>query len=74
MADSAIDNELNKYFSLLSPDQKESLLGMLKTFFPSANQRISIEQYNDEIDEAVNRVEKGYYTSHEDLTKESEKW
>jgi hypothetical protein len=34
MADSAIDNELNKYFSLLSPAQKESLLGMLKTFFP----------------------------------------
>ena len=38
------------------------------------SQRVSIEQYNRELEEANNRIEAGEYTSHEDVKKESEKW
>lgn len=37
-------------------------------------QRVSIEQYNRELEEANSRIESGQYTSHEDVTKESATW
>ncbi|MEM7106942.1 MAG: hypothetical protein AAF519_01860 [Bacteroidota bacterium] len=37
-------------------------------------QRISVKQYNQEIEEANSRIESGEYTSHEDVKKESETW
>ena len=37
-------------------------------------QRVSIEQYNREIEEANNRIESGEYTAHKDVKKESETW
>jgi predicted transcriptional regulator len=36
--------------------------------------RVSIKQYNKEIDEAMARIDKGEYTTHEELIKESESW
>lgn len=38
------------------------------------SQRVSIEQYNRELEEANSRIESGQYTSHEDVKKESETW
>lgn len=36
--------------------------------------RISIEQYNQELDEANARMDAGEYVSHEDVKKESATW
>jgi len=36
--------------------------------------RISIEQYNKELDEAERRIDKGEYITHDDVVKESKKW
>lgn len=36
--------------------------------------RISIEQYNMELDEAERRIDKGEYITHDDVVKESKKW
>ena len=38
------------------------------------HQRISIEQYNRELEEANARIEAGDYVSHEDVVKESASW
>jgi len=35
---------------------------------------INIEQYNKDIDEAMARIDKGEFTTHEDLLKEMETW
>lgn len=36
--------------------------------------RISIEQYNKELEEAEKRIEKGEYITHDDLEKEAKQW
>jgi len=38
------------------------------------SERIGIEQYNKELDEAEAEMDRGEYISHEDLKKEMEKW
>ena len=38
------------------------------------NQRVSIDQYNQEIEEANSRIESGEFTSQDDVKKESESW
>lgn len=38
------------------------------------NERVSIEQYNHELDEANSRIESGDYTSHSDVKKEADTW
>jgi predicted transcriptional regulator len=37
-------------------------------------ERISSNQYNKEIDEAVSRIENGNFVSHKDALKEISKW
>lgn len=38
------------------------------------SQRVSVEQYNRELEEANSRIESGEYSSHEDVKKESASW
>lgn len=38
------------------------------------NQRISIEQYNRELDEAEAEMDRGEYISHEDFKKQMKEW
>lgn len=61
----SINNEqvLDKLEVLLEQEQKRSL-----------TQRVSIEEYNKEVEAANNRIESGEYLSHEDVRKESETW
>ena len=65
----ALERELVQYVLQLDETQKKSLLEMLKTFVKGQEKkstRISIEQYNKEIDEAIARVEAGeFYTQEE---------
>ncbi len=73
MAVPLVDNELSKYWPLLTPVQKESLLSVIKSFV-APGERISFEQYNKEIDEAVARVEAGEFYTHEEVEKMSKEW
>jgi len=73
MAAPSLDTEFNKYRSLLTPVQKESLLGVIKSFV-IPREKISVEQYNKEIDEAIARVEAGEFYSQEEVEKMAKEW
>jgi hypothetical protein len=73
----AIDQEMSNYFKQLNDAEKQSVVQMLKTFLKGRKdqpERISVEQYNKEIDEAMERVTKGEFTTVEDLAKEMQSW
>lgn len=74
MAAPSLDNEMMQYWSQLSIVQKESLLGVIKSFIEQPGERISLEQYNKEIDEAVARVEKGEFYTQEEVEKMAKDW
>lgn len=71
-----IDNELQRYLTLLNLSQKKSILAVMKTFLPSIEkeERISREQYNIEIAEAEQRMNGGDFLTQEDVEKEVAKW
>lgn len=77
MVITSIDKELIQYFTLLDESQKQSLLQVIKTFLKSPGEQgenITMEQYNIEVDEAMERVNKGEFTTFEDLEKEIKSW
>ncbi len=77
MAISTTDKELIRYFALLDEPQKKSLLEMMKTFLlpgKETGQQITIEQYNKELDDAMERINNGAYTTLEELEKEMHSW
>lgn len=70
---SVLDKELIQYFMRLNEPQKKSLLEMMKSFLkPGAGpmQPVSLDQYNQELDEAMERINKGEFTTFEELQKE----
>ena len=71
-----LDTELHKYWELLDKGQKTSVISMIKSLLQPAKKesRVSIEQYNKELDEAMARIDAGKFTTQEDLELESEKW
>jgi hypothetical protein len=73
MSDKTINEEINTYFSLLTPLQKESVLGLIKSFLKT-DKRVSVKEYNAELAEAEEHIAQGKFTLQEDLEKESEKW
>jgi vacuolar-type H+-ATPase subunit D/Vma8 len=72
MTSAAIRKQLDGYLPLLSNKQQILLLEMVKSFLnvDSDANRITREQYNKEIAEAVTRIEEGNFVSHEDALKE----
>jgi hypothetical protein len=73
----ALDRELLQYILQLDEAEKKSVLQMLKTFLKSREKnlpRISVEQYNKEIDEAIAKVEAGEYYSHEEVERMAKEW
>ena len=73
----ALDQELVYYMFQLDEAEKKSVLQMLKTFVKGREKntdRITIEQYNKEIDEAIARVEAGEFFTHEEVEKMSKDW
>jgi hypothetical protein len=73
----ALDQELFKYILRLDEAEKKSVLQMLQTFVGSRDDkpaRISIEQYNKEIDEAVARIEAGEFYTHEEVKRMAKDW
>lgn len=77
MTISSIDKELIKYFIQLTEPQKQSLLQMIKTFIKAGNntsEDFSIEQYNKELDDAMDRISVGNFTTLEELENEMQSW
>ena len=76
MTTSAIKKQFDGYLPLLSNKQQALLLEMVKSFLniDKETKRISKKQYNKEINEAVSRIEKGKFVSHQDAIKELSKW
>ena len=73
---SSLAKEFMAYSLRLAPVEKESLLHVAKNYvqLKEGSERISIEQYNKEIDEALEQAAAGNYVTQEDLEKESDKW
>jgi len=74
---STLEKELLQYILQLDEAEKKSVLQMLKTFLKGREKkvtRVSIEQYNKEIDEAIARVEAGEYYTHEEVEQMSKDW
>lgn len=70
---SVLDKELLQYFMRLDQPQKRSLLEMIKSFLKTGGESLqpaSVEQYNRELDEAMERINKGDFTTLEELEKE----
>ena len=58
----ALEEEMQNYFLQLTEAEKKSVIQMLKTFLQSrknTNQRITIDIYNEEIIEAMKRIDVG---------------
>ena len=73
----ALEKEWFSYFAQLNEAEKKSVLLMLKTFLHRRNGdagRISIEQYNKEIDEALEEVERGEFYTQAEVEKMSKDW
>ena len=73
MATPSIDSEFSRYWSLLTPVQKESLLSVIRSFV-IPRERITLEDYNKEIDEAIARVEAGEFYTQEEVEKMAKDW
>jgi len=76
MTTKTIDAQLLKYWPMLEKEEKQSILGVIKTFLKQkeAPRRLTIEEYNRELDEAEKRLNSGGGLSIEDAIKEAEAW
>ena len=76
MATQDIQQEMMQYFMQLNEAERRSVLLMIKTFLGGKlpDNRISIEQYNQELAEAEAEFERGEFFSHEEVVAMSKKW
>ena len=75
--ENVLEKEMFNYFAQLNEQEKKSVVQMLKVFLngrPESQKRISIEQYNRELDEAMEEVKRGEVYTHDEVVKMSKKW
>jgi hypothetical protein len=68
---------MQEYFAELNLAEQKQVLEIVKTFLAKHDEgddSISIDQYNQEIDEALAEVAAGNYITQEDLETETAKW
>lgn len=73
----SIDNQILHYLPLLEQDQKKSILSVIKSFIKSKEEvavRISLEQYNAEIDAAEQQMDAGEFYSLDKVKELAKKW
>ena len=72
----AIIKQVEDYLPMLSVKQQVLVLEMIKSLLNVDNdsKRISRKQYNKELDEAVEKIEKGLSISHKEAMNEISKW
>jgi hypothetical protein len=72
MASSPISNEMLNYFMQLNEAEKQSVLELIKTFLtnrPNQSQPQSMEEYNQELQDADSEIESGEFILHEEVVK-----
>lgn len=76
MTATALKKELSTYLPLLSARQQALILDMIKNILhvDSKEKRISIEQYNAEIESALKEVKQGKSIPHDEVVKQSRRW
>ncbi|GGM79232.1 hypothetical protein GCM10010967_08690 [Dyadobacter beijingensis] len=78
MKSKTTDAEILSYLPLLEEGEKKSLLGIIETFLklkqPGRDERISIEQYNAELDAALARIKAGNYHTQEEAEAQINEW
>ena len=76
MTTNALDNQLQNYWALLGLEEKKSLLSYIQTILKpkDATKRLTIEEYNKELEAAEARIDAGHFTLHEDVLKQAETW
>lgn len=72
----SLDNEFMQYWLRLTVIEKQSLLSVAKHYIELKEDvgRISIEQYNKELEEARERVAAGEFYTHEQVMEMSKTW
>jgi hypothetical protein len=73
----SLDNQILQSLPLLEKDQKKSILTVIKSFLKSKEDvadRISIEQYNKEMNEAESLMEAGEIYTIEEVKELAKKW
>jgi hypothetical protein len=77
MATQVIDQQMVEYFMQLNNAEKKSVVQLIKTFLKTKNDapgRISIEQYNRELDESEAEIERGEFYTQEQVEEISKGW
>ena len=76
MTTTAIKKQVDNYLPLLSSKQQTLVLEMIKSLLnvDSEFKSLTRKQYNKEIKDAVNRIEKGISVSHKEAIQELSKW
>ena len=76
MTTESIKKEVDQYLPLLPLKQQNLVLEMIKSLLHVDKdvKRITHKEYNQEIDNAVLRMEEGNSVAHEDALKELSKW
>ncbi|WP_346238220.1 hypothetical protein ABDK00_004005 [Niabella insulamsoli] len=72
-----IDQQMFQYFSLLNDSEKKSVVQMLQAFLKnriSNTDRVTIEEYNTEIDEALRESDTGNFVSQDEMEKITNSW
>lgn len=72
-----LEQEMFTCFTQLNEMEKKSLVQMLKKFLNSKKDhpnRISLEEYNQEIDEAMDEINSGSVYSQEDVENMAKDW
>lgn len=72
MSAQPLDIEFSKYWSKLTPVQKQSLLSVAKSFVEGES--INVEDYNKELQEGEAQYKAGDFISQEEMLKLIEKW
>ena len=75
--ENVLEKQMFSYFTQLSEQQKKSVIQMLKVFLNGKvenKDRVSIEQYNKELDEAIEQIKNGEVFSHAEVMKMSKTW
>ena len=77
IADMSIDTEINNFLSRFSEQEKQLLLNFIKKMgTPDEKKSIAerIIAYNNELEDAVQRIRSGEFFEHANVLRESDDW
>lgn len=68
-----LDETMLDYWSKLTIEQQEAILSLIRTIV-EPHDRTTIEQYNKEIDAAMQRTDAGHFYTQEEVEEMAKKW